>query len=283
MTASPSAQIVESRTLPLPGGLGVEQVFVPAGSFIMGSASSAADERPLHTVLLNSFWIDRTEVTNAQFAAFVAATGHVTGAERSGNGGGFFGGGPDDWGDIAGASWRRPQGPGTSLDGLDDHPVVQVTWDDAVAYCAWAGGRLPTEAEWEYAARGPEARTFPWGDGFDAARLNYCDRSCFLDWADSEANDGFVLTAPTGSFPEGASWIGAVDMAGNVWEWTSDWYGEEYYELAPASNPTGPESGVQRVVRGGSWADTFDFTRSAKRHVYAPEKAHNYLGFRCVQ
>ena len=186
------------------------------------------------------------------------------------------------WEPIDGASWRWPQGPGDGLEAQGDHPVMQVSWDDAGAYCAWAGGRLPTEAEWEYAARGPDAHTFPWGDGFDATRLNYCDRNCFLEWADGQGDDGFVLTAPVSSFPDGASWMGAVDMAGNVWEWTADWYDPEYYDIAPSSDPRGPGSGVQRVVRGGGWDDTFDFARSANRHVYAPDRPQNYLGFRCA-
>ena len=134
----------------------------------------------------------------------------------------------------------------------------------------------------EYAARGPDAHTFPWGDGFDATRLNYCDRNCFLEWADGQGDDGFVLTAPVSSFPDGASWMGAVDMAGNVWEWTADWYDPEYYDIAPSSDPRGPGSGVQRVVRGGGWDDTFDFARAANRHVYAPDRPQNYLGFRCA-
>ncbi len=224
------AQVFDSRIIPLPGGVAVEQLYVPGGSFMMGSASSEADERPIHSVTLDAYWIDRTEVTNRHFAAFVADTGHQTLAERQGSGHGFT---TNGWEPIDGASWRWPQGPGDGLEAQDDHPVMQVSWDDAGAYCAWAGGRLPTEAEWEYAARGPDAHTFPWGDGFDATRLNYCDRNCFLEWADGQGDDGFVLTAPVGSFPGGASWVGAVDMAGNVWEWTADWYDPEYYDVAP--------------------------------------------------
>jgi serine/threonine-protein kinase len=274
-----SAQVFDSRTIPLPGGVTVEQLYAPGGSFMMGSASSEADERPIHAVTLDAFWIDRTEVTNRQFAAFAADTGHQTLAEQQGRGHGFT---TNGWGPIDGASWQYPQGPGVGLEAQGDHPVVQVSWDDAGAYCAWAGGRLPTEAEWEYAARGPDARAFPWGDGFDATRLNYCDRNCFLEWADGQGDDGFVLTAPVGSFAEGASWMDALDMAGNVWEWTADWYGPEYYDIAPSSDPRGPDSGVQRVVRGGGWDDTFDFARAANRHVYAPDRPQNYLGFRCV-
>jgi len=273
------AQVFDSRTIPLPGGVTVEQLYVPGGSFRMGSASSEADERPIHSVTLDAYWLDRTEVTVRQFAAFAADTGHQTLAEQQGSGHGFT---TNGWEPIDGAFWRQPQGPGDGLEAQDDHPVVQVSWDDAGAYCAWAGGRLPTEAEWEYAARGPDARTFPWGDGFEAVQLNFCDRNCFLEWADSEADDGFVLTAPVGSFPDGASWMGALDMAGNVWEWTADWYGPEYYDTAPASDPRGPESGVQRVVRGGGWDDTLDFARAANRHVYAPDRPQNYLGFRCA-
>ena len=272
-------EVFDTRTIPLPGGVPVEQLYVPGGSFLMGSASSEADERPVHTVILDAFWIDRTEVTNRQFAAFASDTNYQTLAEQQGRGHGFT---TNNWEDIEGASWRQPQGSGTQPEDWADHPVVQVSWDDAQAYCAWAGGRLLTEAEWEYAARGPDARTYPWGDGFDVEWLNYCDRNCFLEWADGEGDDGFVLTAPVGSFAAGASWVGAVDMAGNAWEWTADWYSPDTYDVSPASNPQGPDSGVQRVVRGGSWADTFDFARSAKRYVYAPDRPQNYLGFRCV-
>ena len=277
VTATPANR----RVIVQPEGGDIQQVLVPAGSFLMGAddVDSDTDEAPIHEVRLDAFWIDQFEVTNEQFAGFVAATGYVTTDELDGVGDTVLTGGFER---VSGANWQHPQGPGSDLAGRADEPVTLVSWDDARAYCAWAGGRLPTEAEWEYAARGPDAHTFPWGDGFDATRLNYCDRNCFLEWADGQGDDGFVLTAPVSSFPDGASWMGAVDMAGNVWEWTADWYDPEYYDIAPSSDPRGPGSGVQRVVRGGGWDDTFDFARSANRHVYAPDRPQNYLGFRCA-
>ena len=134
-----------------------------------------------------------------------------------------------------------------------DYPVVHVDWRRAAAYCAWADARLPTEAEWEYAARGPEDRLFPWGDIFDPTRLNYCDRSC-AGMSDPSYDDGFPDTAPVGSFPQGASWVGALDMAGNVREWVDDWYGA--YASEAAFDPRGPEFGRIEDPRGGSWYDT---------------------------
>jgi len=200
---------------------GMVMVYVPAGEFQMGSTEAEVDaalelcnqyyrgcerrwfedERPIHPVALDGFWIDQTEVTNAQYARCVAAGACDPPAESG--------------------SSSRDSYYGNSA--YEDYPVIWVSWDDAVDYCAWAGGRLPTEAEWEYAARGPEGRTFPWGDGFDGTRLNYCDANCELDWSDGAVDDGYADTAPVGSYPAGASWVGALDLAGNVWEWVVDW------------------------------------------------------------
>jgi len=158
--------------------------------------------------------------------------------------------------------------------------VVCVNWDQAQAYCAWVGGRLPSEAEWEYAARGPESLDYPWGKAFDPHRLNACDVNCGLERADAAADDDHAYPAPVGSYPSGASWVGTLDMAGNVWEWVIDWYGN--YLPGDETNPPGPPSGNSRVVRGGAWASTSYAARSAYRGWGAPQKASTVAGFRCA-
>ena len=261
------------------GGVAVEQVFVPAGAFLMGSEDGEARERPVHEVTLAAFWLDRSEVTNAQFAAFVAETGYETTAEREG---GAWNAAGEAWAYIDGANWQHPQGPDSDLTGLETHPVILLTWDDAVAYATWAGGRLPTEAEWEYAARGPEARVYPWGAEFDGQKLNFCDLNCPFPGADQTVDDGFAFTAPVGAYPDGASWVGALDMAGNLWEWLGDWFNPDYYANSPAVNPTGPAAGEQRAVRGGSWLRGVQQARSAFRNLNDPGFRNDQVGFRVV-
>lgn len=276
-----NTQII-TRTITLPGSeIQAEQVYVPAGSFKMGSLRGAANES-LHDVTLDAFWIDRTEVSNEQFDAFVRNTEYRTTAELAGSGD------TSEIGkDTEGANWRYPQGPGSSLEGLDKHPVVQVSWDDAVAYCAWAGGRLPTEAEWEYTARGSESLVYPypWGHEFEIARLNSCDNEC----SSSESSftfigsDGYASTAPVGTYPDGASPVGALDMAGNVWEWVNDRYRGDYYIWALSANPVGPELGELRVLRGGAWDNGApDFFRSANRAKNLHDNRKDNVGFRCA-
>jgi formylglycine-generating enzyme required for sulfatase activity len=239
---------------------GVEMVFIPAGEFIMGSADSDSrasdDEKPQHKVYLDGFWIDKTEVTNAQYKKCVAA-GKCTESSY-----------PDD----------------TRLNG-DTQPVVGVNWNDARAYCEWAGARLPTEAEWEKTARGGDGRTYPWGNEWDGRRLNFCDANCEYDWKDASVDDGYQYTAPVGSYPAGASPYGALDMAGNVWEWVADWYDSGYYARSPGRNPSGPDSGQFKVVRGGSFIYDFPGARSAYRYVFGlvPAPRSPDVGFRCAQ
>jgi len=216
-------------------------VYVPAGEFQMGSTEGDSDEAPVHTVALDGFWIDRTEVTNAQYGKCVMADKCD----------------PSDY-------------SGDSLFNGDDQPVVGVSWHDAVAYCEWAGGRLPTEAEWEYAARGPEGLTYPWGNEWDCTRGNF-DTDC--------GSDTYDYTAPVGSFPAGASWADALDLSGNVWEWVADWYGS--YPSGRQVNPTGPQSGGYRVLRGGSWNNNENITRGANRDRNTPTDAICNGGFRC--
>lgn len=249
-------------------------LYVPAGEFKMGSDDDATAyalelcqpydsdctpdwftvEQPAHTVTLDAFWIDRTEVTNAQYQRCVEEGACDVPA----------------CGDVA-----NPD--------LADHPVVCVNWFDAQAYCGWAGARLPTEAEWEYAARGPEARLFPWGNAFDGSKLNYCDSNCEFEWADAATDDGYAATAPVSSYPQGASWCGTLDMAGNAHEWVADWYAAGYDENAPSQNPTGPPAGQFRILRGGSWGAVPGTVRGAYRGWPFPDIAASTIGFRCAR
>ena len=224
---------------------------------MMGSTDADADadgdEKPAHDVTLDAFWMDKFEVTNAQYAQCV-------------NGG-----------DCEPSSYATD----TDYNG-QAQPVVGVNWQDAYNYCQWAGARLPTEAEWEYAARGPDSLIYPWGNTFDGSRVNFCDANCSYGGRDASVNDGYVRTAPVGSYPEGASWVGALDMAGNVWEWVNDWYSGTYYSSSPYANPPGPDTGTSKVVRGGSWLPSWYNLRAANRHSYTPPLSSYAFGFRCA-
>jgi formylglycine-generating enzyme required for sulfatase activity len=241
---------------------GMVMVYVPAGEFQMGSTEGYSDEQPVHTVYLDGFWIDQTEVSNEQFAAFLNEKGNQ---EEGGV----------TWLNIDGEDCLIEQAGGEyrPRSGYADHPVVHVGWHGAAAYCEWAGARLPTEAEWEYAARGPEGQAFPWGDEFDCTLCNSWGEDC----------DGYAHTSPVGSFPGGGSWCGALDMLGNVWEWVADWYDADYYADSPSRNPTGPSSGVYRVQRGGSWyRGEHAYSSRAHRGNDLPGLTYSYLGFRCA-
>jgi formylglycine-generating enzyme required for sulfatase activity len=223
-------------------------VYVPAGTFIMGEDEEA------HEVYLDAFWIDKTEVTNAQYRKCVEA-GKCK-------------------------AFRYADDP--RFNG-EAQPVVGVSWDDAVAYAQWVGGRLPTEAEWEKAARGTDGRVYPWGNEWDGRRLNFCDTKCEFDLSkDASVDDGFAWTAPVGSYPAGASPYGALDMAGNVWELVADWYDSSYYFRSPGYKPAGPDSGAYHVMRGGSWVDTQRFARVSCRGIPYPDLFDGYIGFRVV-
>jgi formylglycine-generating enzyme required for sulfatase activity len=276
---------------------GAEMVLVPAGEFVMGSApddiasllrlhpkaNSAIlkDEIPRHRVFLEAFYMDKYEVTNARFQQFVQATGYQTQAENKG--GGKIRTGAKTWAQVPDATWRAPQGQGSSIAGLEAHPVVQVSWHDATAYCTWAGKRLPTEAEWEKAARGTEARLYPWGNEVDGTRVNFCDLNCPFEWKEAAVNDGYRSTAPVGSYEAGKSLYGAYDMAGNVWEWVADRYVANYYRRSPARNPRGPTSGTQVVLRGGSWLYAAPSFRTTERAGVPADRRNENIGLRCAQ
>jgi formylglycine-generating enzyme required for sulfatase activity len=227
-------------------------IYVPAGEFLMGSVDSDgeadSDEKPQHKVYLDAFWIDRTEVTNAQYRKCVEAKACQPPSQSS--------------------SYTRSSYYGNSQ--YDNYPVIYVSWHAAQQYCRWAGRRLPTEAEWEKAARGTDGRKYPWGDAApDVQRANF--------------NNNKGDTTAVGSYPSGASPYGALDMAGNVWEWTADWYNETYYSGSPAQNPQGPGSGSGRVLRGGSWYSVQGSVRAANRDRDVVDNVFIYGGFRCAR
>src|SRR5699024_1766614 len=246
-----------------------EFVDIPAGTFTMGDRHGEGypqdGETPLHPVELTSFRMQTTTVTNTQFAAFVQATGYRTTAEHHGVSAVFYAAfqgqrsdilrqlpGVPWWLAVRGTNWRHPNGPRSDLTGLEDHPVVHVSWDDAQAYCAWAGGRLPTEAEWEYAARGGLAGArLAWGDELTPGGQWNCNIWQGRFPHDNTAEDGYLTTAPVESYrPNG---YGLWQMAGNVWEWCHDWFDPTYYAHSETRNPRGPDSGDRRVMRGGSY------------------------------
>jgi formylglycine-generating enzyme required for sulfatase activity len=290
-------------------------VFIPGGRFLRGSENGAPDEQPVREITLDGFWIDSHEVTNEEFTRFVRETGYVTVAERRPDPAQYPGVPPEKlvpgaavfhapkeevsladylswWEYVPGADWRHPEGPGSSLHGRERHPVVQVCWFDAVKYAEWAGKRLPTEAEWEYAARGGlQGADFVWG-----AELNPQGRHMANIWQGrfphrNSAEDGYATTAPVGSFPPNR--YGLYDMAGNVWEWCADWYRPDYFGACPDTNPPGPsdsldpdEPGVsKRVQRGGSFLCNEVYCngyRPSTRMKASPDTALCHSGFRCV-
>ena len=224
---------------------GMKLHYVPAGPFTMGS-DAYADEQPVHTVTLDAFWIDESEVTNQMYSVCVADGKCMA---------------PLPTKDVT--YYDDPK--------FVDYPVINVRWDDAVTYCQWAGRKLPSEAQWEKAARGPNGNEFPWGNDPPSKTLvNY----------NNVVNGG--STSKAGEYPNGKSFYGAYDMAGNVFEWVSDWYNDTYYASSPSYNPPGPDSGFLRGVRGGSWDNDEYFIRSATRSGARPYTWIPDIGFRCV-
>ncbi|HUG92583.1 MAG TPA: formylglycine-generating enzyme family protein [Planctomycetaceae bacterium] len=337
-----ASPLIVAEPGPTPPGM----VWIPGGTFIMGDRRGAPDKHPdyaaeipehvdamtEHAVELDGFWMDATEVTNAQFQEFVEATGYVTTAETTPRREDFLGQVPDVaaipeenlvagsicynsnfdlqalktvsrsdpawvyagriWKYEKGANWRQPEGPGSSIEDRLNHPVVHVSWDDALAYSRWAGKRLPTEAQWEYAARGGlERRAYPWGDDprpDGAWRHNIWQGEFPLR---NTGDDGFITTAPVKSFPPNG--YGLYEMTGNVWEWCADWYRPDTYAGSPRRNPPGPESSLdptepntpKRVQRGGSFmcSDEYCIGYSvAARMKGDPASGAFHTGFRCV-
>ncbi|MCA9470868.1 MAG: formylglycine-generating enzyme family protein [Nitrospirales bacterium] len=288
------------------GNDGAPIVLIPEGAFWMGSTSEEVEsvvkecmgydfseercrgwfkgEMPRHRVSLKTFYIDTHEVTNRLFQQFVTEKGYTTTAEREGESYAFVEG--EGWKPVKGASWRKPEGKASVFaSNRENHPVVLVSWDDAKAYCDHYGQRLPTEAEWEYAARaGTETRNW-WGNGYAGARrvANIADQSARGLFKNSLANynDGFERTAPVGV--TAANPWGLYDMIGNVWEWTVDWYDNEHDVKSPQANPGEPAAHRNLVIRGGSWDNEPINARSANRYRLRPMDRAGTVGFRCVQ
>lgn len=291
-------------------------VWIPAGTFWMGDDNANPDEKPVHQVSLKGFWMDKTEVTNEQFKKFVDATGYVTVAEQKPDPKDFPGvpeenlvpgsvvfTPPDQpvgldnhfvwWTYVPGANWKHPEGPGSDLTGRERHPVVHVAYEDAEAYAKWAGKQLPTEAEWEYAARGGlHKQPYIWGQeppGQKRWQLNIWQGRFPTE---NSKVDGFYGTAPVGTFE--SNQFGLFDMAGNVWEWCSDWYRPDYYKESPTFNPQGPETSFdpnepgakKRVIRGGSYLCSDLYCtgyRPSARMKTAVDTGLSHTGFRCVK
>ena len=235
---------------------------IPGGTFTMGDVGGEPDEAP-KTVTVAPFRIMRYEVTNRQFEAFVAATGHITDVERAGRGYVW----DRRWRRVGGADWRHPRGRDSRIAEIPNHPVVQVSARDAATYCSWHGLRLPSEVEWEYAARGPAAHRYPWGD--EAPQQSGRRRANFgtIDCCAPDPADGYSYTAPVGIYPSGVSVFGLFDMAGNVWEWTSSRF---------------PGDAAKVVLRGGGWGNNPYCLRSAYRHGNPSDIGLDMVGFRCA-
>jgi formylglycine-generating enzyme required for sulfatase activity len=291
-------------------------IWIPPGKFSMGSSFAAFDDaRPIHIVQVSGFFMDATPVTNDQFEQFVKETGYITTAEKKPTPEELPGVPPDKlvagslvfvppakpvslddvsawWQYAPGANWRHPEGPGSDLKGREKHPVVQVSWFDAEAYAKWAGKRLPTEAEWEYAARGGvDQEPFVWGKEFRPGG-KFMANTFQGSFPDRNTNsDGWARTSPVKSFPPNK--YGLYDMAGNVWQWCSDWYRPDYYEHSSASDPRGPEDSFdpaepgqpKRVQRGGSFLCSDQYCSRympGGRGKGAPDTGASHVGFRCV-
>lgn len=288
---------VPAASLPDGPALLAGMALIEGGQFHVGTDQPifpADGEMPRRPVRLPRFFLDTKEVTNSQFARFVEATGHTTEAETFGNS--FVAesylsdqekakisqavASAPWWLPVEGADWRRPEGADSSIDGRDDHPVVHVSWNDAVSYCKWAGKRLPTEAEWEVACRnGKENRLFPWGNKWRPKDAYFANTWTGQFPTEDTGEDGFVGAGPVASFPAASS-NGLHDMIGNVWEWTQDWWTVQH-----ATDPAGPAAGTDKVKKGGSFMCHKDYCyryRCAARSQNTPDSSAHNLGFRCA-
>ncbi|WP_077328671.1 formylglycine-generating enzyme family protein [Virgibacillus siamensis] len=293
-------QHVKVREEPFSSG---KMIYIPGGSFMMGTNSKAgfpADgEGPIHKVNVKSFYMDAYTVTNAEFATFVEETGYITEAEQYGWSFVFYqflsqetAGKVSNkvkhtpwWWVVDGSDWKHPEGPDSSIENRLDHPVIHISWNDANAYCKWAGKRLPTEAEWEYAARGGlEQKEFPWGDDLMLNGVHQCNiwQGTFPN--ENTEDDGYAGTAPAESFS--ANGYGLYNVSGNVWEWCSDWFATNIHKRGGRDNPNGPETGASRVIRGGSYLCHHSYCnryRVAARSSNTPDSSAGNMGFRCVR
>lgn len=278
----------------------LRMLLLPGGDFLMGTDECVGDladgEGPLHCVSLHPFWIDPHAVSNARFHEFTASTGYVTDAEHFGWSFVFAGLLPDGhpetagvagapwWRQVEGADWRHPEGAHSDIHDRLDHPVVHVSWADAMAYCAWAGVRLPREAEWEHAARGGlSLQRYPWGNELTPGGIHRCNIWQGRFPGENTCEDGYYGTAPVDAFqPNG---FGLYNTVGNVWEWCSDWFSPRYYAVSPKDNPPGPAEGTRRVIRGGSYLchESYCFRyRNAARSASTPDSSTGNTGFRCA-
>jgi formylglycine-generating enzyme len=317
----PGNMVADLQAAPAKSRPGSDMVWIPGGIFLMGSDDHYPEEAPAHRVSVGGFWIDRHTVTNAEFARFVRKTGYLTVAEQAPDPADYPGAKPELlvpastvfrqpphrvdlgnhynwWTYVPGADWRHPQGPGSSIKKRPDHPVVHVAWDDVQAYSAWVGKLLPTEAEWELACRGGLDRAeFAWGEEFNPG-----GRWMANTWqgefpTKNTEQDGYEGTAPVGSYPPNG--YGLVDMIGNVWEWTADWYqahGELVHACCTVANPRGgarhssvdlndPVGVPRKVMKGGSHLCAPNYCRRyrpAARMPQAVDTATSHLGFRCI-
>lgn len=274
------------------------------GSFLMGSDYAGAfvqdGEGPVREVQIQPFWIDRTPVTNTLFEQFVRETDYTTEAEQYGWSFVFYAHIPRErfydlvvdtvqaapwWCKVPGASWRSPEGPGSSIGERRDHPVVHVSWNDAARYCEWSGQRLPTEAEWEYAARGGMVqKLYPWGDELTPGGTHLCN-IWQGDFPHTDTgDDGYTGTCPVEAFP--ANGYGLYSMTGNTWEWCADWFSTTFHQTAPRTNPHGPPSGEAKVMKGGSFLCHRSYCnryRVAARSSNTPDSSTSHMSFRCAR
>lgn len=296
-----SGQVAAEALMSTKAGSTHHDVVVPAGTFEMGDAFHegypADGEQPVHPVAVDSFRIDATAITNEQFAEFVDATGYRTESEIFGTSAVFHlavqadrkdilgsAQGTPWWLNVRGADWAHPDGPRSDALKIPDHPVVQVSWNDATAYCRWSNRRLPTEAEWEYAARGGLAgKRYPWGNELALAGQHRCNIWQGTFPQQNTAEDGYLTTAPVRSFPPNG--YGLFEVSGNVWEWCADWFLPKYYRNSPGTNPPGPTIGRGRVMRGGSYLCHESYCnryRVAARNSNGADSASGNCGFRTV-